>query len=99
MAMISGSPKNIFPAAVGFGTLVLAPIAAVVLIGAAKPVARMVIKGGVLAGAFVRTSGGRSCNDLQRPGGRGQGRTRCKQREKKRVILPIPQLGTNPSRN
>ena len=56
MAMISGSPKNIFPAAVGFGTLVLAPIAAVVLIGAAKPVARMVIKGGVLAGAFVRTA-------------------------------------------
>jgi hypothetical protein len=56
MAMISGSPKNIFPAAVGFGTLVLAPIAAVVLIGAAKPVARMVIKGGVLAGAFVRTT-------------------------------------------
>jgi hypothetical protein len=56
MAMISGSPKNIFPAAVGFGTLVLAPIAAVVLIGAFKPVARMAIKGGVLAGAFVRTA-------------------------------------------
>jgi hypothetical protein len=56
MAMISGSPKNIFPAAVGLGTLVLAPIAAVVLIGAAKPVTRMVIKGGVLAGAFVRTA-------------------------------------------
>jgi hypothetical protein len=34
----------------------LAPIAAVVLTGAAKPVARMAIKGGVLAGAFVRTA-------------------------------------------
>ena len=45
MAMISGGPKNIFPTAVGLGTMVLAPIAAVVLIGAAKPVAGMAIKG------------------------------------------------------
>jgi hypothetical protein len=56
MAMISGGSKNIFPTAVGLVTMVLAPIAAVVLIGAAKPVARMAIKGGVRAGAFVRTA-------------------------------------------
>ncbi|MGB5620112.1 MAG: DUF5132 domain-containing protein [Desulfobacterales bacterium] len=56
MAMISGGPKNIFPTAVGLGTMVLAPIAAIVLIGAAKPVAGMAIKGGILAGAFVRTA-------------------------------------------
>jgi hypothetical protein len=56
MAMISGGPKNIFPTAVGLGTMVLAPIAALVLIGAAIPVARMAIRGGVLAGAFVRTA-------------------------------------------
>ena len=56
MAMTSGDPKYIVPTAFGLGTMVLAPIAAVVLIGAAKPVARMVIKGGVLAGAFVRTT-------------------------------------------
>jgi hypothetical protein len=55
MTLISGSPKNIFLTAVGFGTLVLAPVAAVVLIAAAKPVARTAIKGGVLTGAFVRT--------------------------------------------
>jgi hypothetical protein len=56
MAIISGGPKNIVPTAVGLGTLFLAPIAAAVLIGAAKPFARMATKGGVLAGAFVRTA-------------------------------------------
>ena len=56
MAITRGGLKNIVPIAVGLGTVALAPIAAVVLIGAAKPVARMVIKGGVLAGAFVRTT-------------------------------------------
>ena len=65
MAMISGSPKNIFPAAVGFGTMVLAPIAAVVLIGAFKPVARMAIKGSVLAGAFVRTTAAATVTTLK----------------------------------
>ena len=56
MTMISGGPKTVISAALGLGTMVLAPIAAVVLIGAAKPVARMAIKGGVLAGAIVRTA-------------------------------------------
>jgi hypothetical protein len=54
--MTSGGPKHIVPTAFGFGTMVLAPVAAVVLIGSFKPVARMAIKGGVLAGAFVRTA-------------------------------------------
>ena len=56
MVMTSGGPKHIFPTAAGLGTMVLAPVAAVVLIGSFKPVARMAIKGGVLAGAFVRTA-------------------------------------------
>jgi hypothetical protein len=56
MAMIRGGPKYFVPTAVGLGTFFLAPIAAVVLIGAAKPVARMAIKRGVLASAFVRTA-------------------------------------------
>ena len=56
MAMTNGGPKNIVATAVGLGTMVLAPIAAVVLMGAFKPVARMAIKGSVLAGGFVRTA-------------------------------------------
>jgi hypothetical protein len=56
MVMTSGGPKHIFPTAAGLGTMVLAPVAAVVLIGAFKPVARMAIKGSVLAGAFFRTT-------------------------------------------
>ena len=56
MVWTSGGPKSIVPTAVGLGTMVLAPVAAIVLIGAFKPVARMAIKGGVLAGAFVRTA-------------------------------------------
>jgi len=56
MAMISGGPKSVMSTVLGLGTMVLAPIAAVVLIGAAKPIARMAIKGGVLAGAFVQTA-------------------------------------------
>ncbi|MGW8185928.1 MAG: hypothetical protein ACWGNK_01640 [Desulfobacterales bacterium] len=56
MAMTSGDPKHIVPIAVGLGTMVLAPVAAVVLIKAFKPVAGMAIKGSVLAGAFVRTA-------------------------------------------
>jgi hypothetical protein len=56
MAIASGDPKHIVPTAVGLATMVLAPIAAVVLIGAFKPVARMTIKGSVLAGAFFRTA-------------------------------------------
>jgi hypothetical protein len=56
MVMARGGPKYIIPTAVGLGTVVLAPVAAVVLIGAFKPVARMAIKGGVLAGTLVRTA-------------------------------------------
>ncbi|MGB5421844.1 MAG: DUF5132 domain-containing protein [Desulfobacterales bacterium] len=56
MAMISGSPKTVMSTVLGLGTMVLAPIAAVVLISAFKPIARIAIKGGVLAGAFVRTA-------------------------------------------
>ena len=56
MAMTSGDPKYIVPTAFGLGTMVLAPIAAVVLIGAFKPVARKAIKGSILAGAFVQTT-------------------------------------------
>jgi len=56
MTIISSGPKTVMSTVLGLGTMVLAPVAAVVLIGAAKPVARMVIKGGVLAGAFVRTT-------------------------------------------
>lgn len=56
MAITSGSPKYIVSTAVGLGTMVLAPIAAIALIGAFKPVARMAVKGSVLAGAFVRTA-------------------------------------------
>jgi len=54
--MTRGGRKHIVPTAVGLGTMVLAPVAAVVLIGAFKPVAKMAIKGGVLAGAFLRTA-------------------------------------------
>jgi hypothetical protein len=56
MAMTSGDPKHIVPIAVGLGSVALAPIAAVVLIGTFKPVARMAVKGGILAGAFIRTA-------------------------------------------
>jgi len=56
MAMTSGGPKNIVPTAVGLGTMVLAPIAAVVLIGALKPVAGLALKTGVLVGAFAWTA-------------------------------------------
>jgi hypothetical protein len=56
MAMISGGPKTVVPKALGLGAIVLAPIAAVVLIGAFKPVAGLALKGGVLAGAFARTA-------------------------------------------
>jgi len=56
MAMTRGGLKYIVPIAVGLGAVALAPIAAVVLIGAFKPVARMAVKGGLLAGAFVRTA-------------------------------------------
>ena len=56
MAITRGGLKNIVPIAVGLGIVALAPITAVVLIGAFKPVARMAVKGGLLAGAFVRTA-------------------------------------------
>jgi hypothetical protein len=56
MAMISGGPKTVVPKALGIGAIVIAPIAAVVLIGAFKPVAGLALKGGVLAGAFARTA-------------------------------------------
>lgn len=56
MAMISGGPKTVMSTALGLGTVVLAPVAAVVLIGAFKPVSRMAIKGGILTGAFVKTA-------------------------------------------
>jgi hypothetical protein len=56
MAIKRGGLKNIVPIAVGLGIVALAPIAAVVLIGAFKPVARMAVKGGLQAGAFVRTA-------------------------------------------
>ena len=55
--MITGGPKTVISTALGRGTMVLAPIAAVVLIGAFKPIGRLALKGGVLAGAFVRTAG------------------------------------------
>jgi hypothetical protein len=56
MAMIRGGPKTVVPKALGLGTMVLAPIAAVVLVGALKPVAGLALKGSVLAGAFARTA-------------------------------------------
>ena len=65
MAMIRGGPKNIVSTAVGLGSIVLAPIAAVVLIGAVKPVARMAIKRSVLAGAFVRTAAAAAVTTLK----------------------------------
>ena len=69
MAMMSGGPKTIMSTAVGLGTMVLAPIAAVVLIGASKPVARYGDQGG-RSGRYIRQdSGGRRCNGFQGPGG------------------------------
>jgi hypothetical protein len=65
ITMISGSSKNIVPTAVGLGTVVLVPIAAVVLIGAFKPVARMAIRGSVLAGALVRSSAAAAVTTLK----------------------------------
>ncbi len=56
MAKLSGGPKNIGLKSIGFGSLVLAPIAAGVLIVTLKPAAKMVIKGSVLVGALVRTA-------------------------------------------
>jgi hypothetical protein len=56
MAMIRGGPKTVMPTALGLGTMFLAPVAAVVLIGAFKPVAGLVLRGGVLAGPFVRAA-------------------------------------------
>jgi hypothetical protein len=57
MAMINGGPKTVISTALGLGAMVLAPVAAIVLIGAFKPIAGLALKGGVLAGAFVRTAG------------------------------------------
>ena len=54
--MTRGGLNNIVPIAVGLGTVTLAPIAALVLIGSFKPVARMAVKGGIMAGALVRTA-------------------------------------------
>ena len=55
-------------------------------------------QGGRSGRCIRQDSGGRRCDDFQGPGGGGQGRTRCKQREKKRVIFCIPQMDTNPFR-
>lgn len=56
MAMIRGGPKAVMPTVLGLGAIVLAPVAAVILIGALKPVAGLALKTGVLAGAFARTA-------------------------------------------